>query len=140
MKLYLFDLMAEYQNGIRENMTIKIIRWISRITGGIILLFWGFIFLSDLFESSQNRSANPADFYDIAYLTLMVISIIGLAIAWKWELLGGIITLAAYTINVLINPRILVIYFHFILPLLGILFITVWNLSRKQNSGNGSIK
>ncbi len=54
--------------------------------------------------------------------------IIGLALTWKWELIGGIITLIVFLLKLLEAPENT---FELIWPLNAILFIILWIFSKK---------
>ncbi len=111
-------------------MEIKTLRWTARVLSAMILLIWGSLFLADLFGKNNHQGSSAIDFKDFSYLALMVISILGLVFAWKWELPGAIVALAAFIINAAINPRIMGLYIHFFIPALAIIYILVWWMSR----------
>jgi hypothetical protein len=74
----------------------------------------------------------PLSTNDILQLSAMEISIIGLGLAWKWELIGGIIALAAFIALVVINPTVINPSLLYIVPITAILFIVLWAISRKN--------
>ena len=95
----------------------NIIRWIARIYGGVVLLM-PLIALFRTFPGGNNFLTEGKSI--ILYAGL----IIGLSIAYKWELLGGIIV----TLGILISG--------FIHPLLlppGILYIIYWFLNKNKS-------
>jgi len=61
----------------------------------------------------------------------MVISLAGLGVAWKWELLGGAMTLGAVLIGAVVNWRAFV-SLTALIPLAAILFLLSWWMSRTR--------
>ena len=72
--------------------TRKIIRWIARIWAALMVAFMLFMFIAHIVEDGIGPLT---DLYIRDYLMIpsMVISLIGLALGWKWERLGGIMAL-----------------------------------------------
>ncbi len=69
---------------------------------------------------------------EIIQLTILGAGLIGLGLAWKWELIGGIITLVCFVVLAGINPTVLQGGpFMFIMPGTAILFIVLWEINRK---------
>src|SRR5262245_11726205 len=81
-----------------------VVRWGARILSVPILLFWGWFLLAHLFGDG-GRPSRPLGLKDHAILTAVVVSLVGLAVAWKWELLGGALTLAAVSACAFVNWR-----------------------------------
>ena len=66
---------------------------------------------------------------DYIGLTLMVIWLLGLAVAWKWELAGGLLTLAAILISAsFINCGVLE-GLGILPPIAALLFVLCWGMS-----------
>jgi hypothetical protein len=61
----------------------------------------------------------------------MVISLVGLAVAWKWELTGATMTLVAVVIGAVINWRVLAFPITLI-PLTACLFLLSWWMNRTR--------
>ncbi|MFA6837750.1 MAG: hypothetical protein WCR12_02740 [Dysgonamonadaceae bacterium] len=68
----------------------------------------------------------------ILQLSAMGFGLIGLGLAWKWELIGGIIGLAAFVVLVFINPNVIHPSLLFVVPITAILFIVLWAFNRKK--------
>lgn len=68
--------------------TTKILRWIARILGTLIVLFW-------LVVALAYGTGEPSEqgLEDIIMTILVVGTTIGILLAWKLERIGGIITL-----------------------------------------------
>ena len=114
-----------------ENKSIKTLRWTLRILSVILIVFFLLMFIGETFF--QGGSFNPKSLSTDAILkvSLFVLSLIGLGLAWKWELIGAIIALAAYAgMIILINPEPEKFFICLIYPIIPILFIVVWASSR----------
>jgi len=60
------------------------------------------------------------------------LGLIGLGLAWKWELIGGIIALVAFTVIGAMEPTLFVIPLVYFYPGTAILFIVLWAKNRKH--------
>jgi len=112
--------------------SVKIIRWIARIwsilvTVGAMLTFF----------SPDSIDARPIATVDVFLLSLTGVAFVGLFIAWRWELVGGIFTIAMMFIReiawVILKGNWLLgflILWFFIAPP-AILFLIAWRLERK---------
>ena len=82
------------------NRTVTTIRWIARILSVLIILFWGVMIVGSFLESIRGgHPSGPLSMHDRMGLTLMFAWLLGLALAWKWELAGAALTLAAFLIE-----------------------------------------
>ena len=61
--------------------------------------------------------------------------LLGLGIAWKWELIGGIVSLVAFVVLAIVNPIVLKMELMYIWPVIALLFVVLWRLTRFR-SGN----
>jgi hypothetical protein len=86
-----------------------------------LLLFWGWFLIAHL-VGDGGRPARPLAAKDHVILTAVVVSLVGLAVAWKWELPGGALTLAAVSAGALANWRVLV-FPETLLPVAAVLFL-----------------
>ena len=127
---------------------IRWIRWITRIWGGMVLLVALFIFAGYASNWVTNGEADPytaEDYPRIENLPplLMFVAALGLGIAWRWEGLGGAITVISQlvTLPVLLVhwpisegfPRYLVAPYGLwmIVTIPGVLFLVCWWRSRE---------
>lgn len=113
-----------------KKKTIKIFRWTIRIWSGILILFFLFMFIGETFFPPESVNSQPLSAYDIFQLVLFGVIMIGLGLAWKWELTGGVIALIAYALMAIINPNIQHIDLLLLYPAAAILFILLWAVSR----------
>ncbi len=67
----------------------------------------------------------------IVQLVLFGIVLLGLGLAWKWELTGGIVAIVAFLGLANVNPGIGQFPLLFLYPGTAILFILLWAISRK---------
>ena len=112
----------------------KELRWILRILNGLIIAFFLLFFIGETFfgENPGEPLTNNA----ILQLSISGIGLIGLGLAWKWELIGGIIALITFVVLAIINPTVLKATLVLIWPLISILFIVLWVLSRNSTLKN----
>lgn len=69
--------------------SVKIIRWTARIWSILATLFILFIFFG-----GEGIGQAPIAGVDQFLLSLTGVALVGLFVAWRWELVGGIFTLA----------------------------------------------
>lgn len=112
----------------------KSILWMARIWGGLIFTFVMVFLIAHIFEKdpSGDGLSGITDIKEIiTFICFPLLTIIGLALAYKWEGLGGLISslalLTAMAINKIADPK----FFFLILPP-GILYLVYWYLNRKQ--------
>jgi hypothetical protein len=105
----------------------RVVRWGARILSALILLFWGFFIVAHLI-GDEGRSSRPLMTSEYIILTTMVISLVGLGVAWKWELIGGAMTLGAVLIGAVANLRTLASPLA-VIPLTASLFLLCWWMS-----------
>lgn len=86
--------------------TPTLLRWTARVLGALIVLFWGWFLLADLFgDQGTTRPLVPGDY---GILATLLLSLAGLVVAWKHELAGGIVALAGLALCAILNWRVLV--------------------------------
>lgn len=104
-----------------------LVRWGARLLSAAILLFWGWFIIAHLFsEEGPVARGHAADYIG---LTAMGIALLGLAVAWKWELIGAIMALGGYGILGLVNWRALGGP-YILWPITAILLLSSWWLHR----------
>ena len=105
----------------------KAFRWTLRGLSGLIILFFLLMFIGENFGS---ESSKPMTSNDILQLSVLGACMLGLGLAWKWELIGGIIALMSFVVLAIINPSVLNASLMYVLPLIAILFIVLWAIGR----------
>jgi len=118
--------------------SMKTLRIIARVLSVILIGFFLVMFIGESMESAKSSTSTPMTLNAILQLTFFAIALLGLALAWKWELIGGIISLlgfiALFIAIFIVNPipiaklALLLIY-----PLNAILFIFVGYRSKALN-------
>jgi hypothetical protein len=110
-------------------VTVNIIRWIARIFSAIIVLFALFMFIGESMEAAHKANADVMSLNAIMQLTIFGAGLLALVLAWKWELLGGSISLFAFVVLFIVNPNAQV-WLMLIFPLNAILFIVLGYFSK----------
>jgi hypothetical protein len=103
-------------------------RWGARGLSLLILLFWGFFIAAHLL-GEQGRPSRPLGTPDYLSLTMLAGSLVGLAVAWKWEFPGAVITLLAVLVGAIVNWRVLTFPGTLFVIAAG-LFLAAWWLGR----------
>jgi hypothetical protein len=83
--------------------TVTVVRWIARVLSVPILLYCGFFLVANLIGMNEPPSL-PRNMSDFIGLTALVMSLAGLAAAWKWEIAGAVAALVAVLVGTVINP------------------------------------
>ena len=122
------------------NRTVRTVRWIARILSVLIILFWGGFIVGSFVSSIRGEhSSGMLSMHDRIGLTLMFAWLLGLALAWKWELAGAALTLTAILIQAFfINWRV-VAGFGILPPITALLFLLCWWIGR-QITPHGAVE
>jgi hypothetical protein len=91
------------------------------------------MFIGETFFPPESLNAKPLGADSIFQLLLMGIAMIGLGLAWKWELMGGFISLLAYVVLAILNPGFRHLSLLLIYPVSSVSFIILWAISRNSN-------
>lgn len=118
-----------------------IILWVARISGTLslafLLLFVGAAIVATITGGPDGIRGFNSTSEVILFIFFPVSTIIGLALAWKWEGVGGMITVAGL-IGLLIMRSDLTSNFLIVgLILPGIVYIIYWALSRDGKTKAG---
>lgn len=103
---------------------MKAPRIVARIMSALFVGFALIMFIGESMESAKRGNPEPMTFYTIIQFALFGIGLLGLALAWKWEMAGGVISLLAFITIFIVNPAAL-LWPMFIFPGNAILFIYV---------------
>jgi hypothetical protein len=107
----------------------KVLRWVLRGFSGLIIGFSLFFFIGETFFE---EAGDPMTINVILQLSIAGMGLAGLGLAWKWELMGGIISLVSFGVLAIINPVVLKFPLLFVWPLLAILFLVLGAISRNS--------
>ena len=76
-----------------SNKRVQIMRWVARVWGVISLLFIGTLVFAELL----NPSSGPPQGMEWVMLALFPTGVLlGIVLGWRWELWGGIISVASF--------------------------------------------
>jgi hypothetical protein len=103
-----------------------ILRWLARLSA----LFFACVFLLIMFgEFLAPQSGPPSGFVETAGVALLFIAVAGMILAWKWDLTGALISLAALVLHIsLVRDRTYVVIWFAAIP--GVLYLAGWLLRR----------
>ncbi len=108
------------------------LRWALRILSIITIVLTAYMIFNNTFlnENAQRSVSSET----LKAIGVAAIGIIGLALSWRNELIGGIISLASFVVVFIKEPSIAQ-HFPFLLlfPLISILFIILWKQSKNQH-------
>jgi hypothetical protein len=112
--------------------SVKIIRWAARIWSVVVTVIILLMFY--LSSAGASELIPPVDKF---LLGLTVVALLGLFIAWRWELVGGIFTIAMMFIRelawVILKGNWLVAFLMLwaLIAPPAILFLIAWSLQRR---------
>jgi hypothetical protein len=117
--------------------SIRIIRWIARIWSMLV-----FVVVLLIIVTPDPYATEPVPPEDWFLLGLYGVVVLGLLIAWRWELVGGSITIATMFIReiawVILKGgwlvNFLIVWFSVVPP--AILFLVAWGLERRRQSAS----
>ena len=109
----------------------RLLFWTARILGSAILVFLLFFVLAHIFGSDESGEGfrNAREIFLFACFPLS--SIIGLALAYKNELIGSLVSLLGAIAFILIEPSILSSVYFMLVPLSALLYLGNWILSKR---------
>ena len=114
--------------------SVRVVRWIARIWGILVIVGAITMFFSPPDPASTGEPMPAVDWF---MLSLIGVAFLGLLISWRWELVGGILTLAMLFIREIAWVILKGSWFagFLLLWLLiappAILFLIVWRFERK---------
>lgn len=109
----------------------KIFRWVVRGLSALLILFALLMFIGETFFPPESSNSEPLSTNSIVQLALFGIVLLGLGLAWKRELTGGIVAIVAFLGLANVNPGIGQFPLLFLYPGTAVLFILLWAISRK---------
>ena len=117
--------------------TLLLIRWIARIWSILVFVF----VLLQIFTPDP-YATQPVPLEDWFLLSLWGIAVLGLLVAWRWELAGGILTIAVMVLRELAwivlkgawLVNFLIVWLFLVPP--AVLFLIAWRLERKEREAS----
>ena len=76
---------------------VIILRWIARIMGTFVVIFFSSLYIGEFMRKGYLNIHYPVMF------ALMLLSMIGILLAWKWEGIGGLLGAISIIISDLLN-------------------------------------
>ncbi len=108
---------------------MNVVRWIARIGGSLLALSMLAFFLADV--AAGHASLTGLATFEVAkawvFVGLLVVQIVGIAVAWLWEGLGGAIVFGAALVAMIVGsvngsfPANELLF-----GLVGLMFLVVW--------------
>ena len=117
---------------------VTLTRWTARVLTCLIVLFYGFFLVAHV-VGDADRSSRPLNWSDYVILTTLIVSLVGLLLAWKWERAGATITLIAIILCALANWKVL-IFPGTLIPLTALLYSLSWWLRRRSPAFGESVR
>jgi len=119
---------------MKNKRLTNIILWTARILGSIIIAFVIFFLAAHIFGNNESGEGFRDSKEIITFLLFPIGSTIGLAIAWKWEGLGGLITIISMIGLFCLRPELLN-SFYIVIPIIpGLLFIAYWLITKNRKT------
>ena len=117
---------------------VTITRWTARVLTCLIVLFYGFFLVAHV-VGDADRSSRTLNWSDYVILTTLIVSLVGLLLAWKWERAGATITLIAIILCALANWKVL-IFPGTLIPLTALLYSLSWWLRPRSPAFGESVR
>ena len=115
----------------RLTVAATVARWIARVLSALILLFWGFFIVAHAF-GDEGGASRPLNTNDYILFAMMAVWLVGLSVAWRWELTGGMMTLAGLLIAAVVNWRVLT-FPGILIAVTAVLFLSSWWIRRTRS-------
>jgi len=103
------------------------VRWVARVLGTLIVLL--FVFLTAVQGIPSPSSLTPAE---RLLFVAVIVMLVGLVSAWKWELAGGLLTICGYVLFAIVEQEILLPWVFSLILITGVLFLLSWFLKRRS--------
>lgn len=114
-----------------------VVRWSARISGGLLLIFLLFMLIGHLFGDANgpNGMTFSSSSDAVAFVLFPICLMIGLVIAYKWEMQGGLLATLSMTALCILRPELLRWSF-LALMIPGMLYLIHWVMIR-HGKGQG---
>ncbi len=97
--------MVMRRTGATADPTVKVVRWAARIGGTLLALSMLLVFLVNVATGHANLTG--LETFGVVkawvFVGLVVAQIVGIAVAWMWEGLGGAIALAGALVAMIVG-------------------------------------
>ncbi len=106
--------------------------WLARIWGSLILAFVLYFVIIHLIEDQGSGLAGLTETRElISFIFFPILTLVGLAMAYRWEGIGGLVTTTALLFTMIFSGLLDLKFILLIFPP-GLLYIAYWFLSRKE--------
>ena len=114
---------------------IRILRRTARIWSGVIITFGILMFIGEIIES-QSMDLEPYPWFENLIPVALGLAVVGLAVAWKYEGIGGGMAIGFAVVNLLLYiatgrtrvGAVVLILLPVVVP--GLMFLICWRSSR----------
>ena len=107
---------------------VVLVRWSARVLSVLVVLCFGFFLVAHLI-GDQDHGSRPLASNDYVILVTLIVSLVGLLLAWNWEFAGAAIALIAISVCAVANWRILVSP-GALIPISALLYLSSWWICR----------
>ncbi len=78
-------------------------RWIARV-GGSVMFLLAIVFIIGEFSEGGPPKSFKVTVRGVAYAGIPALMLLGLIVAWKWEGIGGVMSVVGYTLHAVAVP------------------------------------
>ena len=119
-----------------ELKEVSKLRWAALLWGNLVLAFLLFFLMAHLFEGELSLQRFSTQKEIATFAMFPVLSVIGLAIANKWAMAGGMVTIVAMLVSYLLMPDLVGNVYTGSVLMAGILYLTSGLEKRKNKLKN----
>ena len=113
-----------------ESENTKIMRRSARVLSMVIIVLMLSFVVVYIFFPEHSYSFKNLEQNQLAILIMGALIFIGLAMAWKWEFIGAVISLIGFIGVGILYPYLLTMPIVYFFPLAAILFIISWGMTK----------
>jgi hypothetical protein len=107
---------------------VTLVRWVAHVLSVLVLFFFAVMFGGELMQG-RTPDLKPQE---ILFFAAMAVQLIGLLIAFRKEMLGGLMVLVGFLLHAVVMPRSALNPFFAVLPFTGLLRLSCAWLERHQ--------
>jgi hypothetical protein len=124
---------------VKSSLIVTIARWAARIAGTLMVLLFVFMFVGEAAMASEPFPGLTT--VEALEMAAVVVMLVGTLLAWRWETLGGAMTLAGGIFFIIVESlqenRLRPVWFAAVFAVVGAIFIACRladNARRRVNS------
>jgi hypothetical protein len=107
---------------------VTLIRWVAHILSVLVLFFFAIMFGGELAQG-QTPDLKPRE---LLFFVAMAVQLIGLLIAFRKQMLGGLTVLVGFVLQAVLMPRSALNPYFAVVPFTGLLRVSCALLERRQ--------